>query len=802
MVYSAPGGIVLPARSTPRARADRARAGLLASMFLVLAASAALVGPFAGAHGTPASTGRPIYVNVTAAAGLGGFLHGGYTGNSDPEFLGPGPFFPEIIGPGACWLDADLDGDLDLYLVSGIHMRFPEKNAVQDPHSRLYINTGGSFAEASPATGTQLRGSYQGCAAADYDDDGDADLYVTAWGGGSLLRNDGGIFTNVTAAAGVDDRDCGDFRCWGSSVTWWDYDRDGCLDLFINHFGDYDDANPGPNGPEHAEGQKNRLFRSLCDGTFADRTDAAGMTRRANSWASIAADYDRDGWPDLYVANDGDESDYYTNDHDGTFTRRTNALADPQHGMGLAVGDHNHDGLWDIVKTNYVNEFNNVFRGTGSDWVDKGSEEPFTDALPNSGWATHWFDLNNDGHQDFMVVNGMTEATLYIPLREPMLLYENTGAGFQVVRDDLGDDLQQLLVGRGGAWADYDDDGDVDVLVTEAGEAPTHLYRADRTGGNFLNIDVVGTASTVPRDAPGTRIKVTAAGLEPQFQQKALGSGFLSSNDPRFHVGLGAAESAGVEVTWPDGSVQTFTGLRANRFVRLVQGDATVQVLRELPLVRILGPATGQRLESLAFEAQTTVDGASVASVVWAFGDGATATGASVTHAFTDVDRFVVSVTVTDTLGRAKTQAMAVLVTDALQASVEPAKPVFLPLERAAGAVVVRFSDGAPVRGAEVRMTIAYGTGIPALDALMVQMPRFVQDLAGYTTLEVQGTTGADGRFAYLAPYTFVSPAPAAPFQFNHPGRYTGHATGGARGSFFEAAEGTWQVGVVALPDP
>jgi enediyne biosynthesis protein E4 len=792
------------ASSLPARQRSRRWGASVLVVGLLLLGWGAWTGPV-GAHGTPPATGRPTFTNVTGPAGLDSYVHAGYLGDGDAQ-TGNQPLFTEIIGPGACWFDADGDGWLDLYLVNGVFQTDPSKNALYDIRSRLFLNDrDGTFTDATTPSGTGLVGTHMGCSAADYDNDGDADLYVTGWGGNTLLQNQGNaVFLNVTAAAGVRDRDCGDFQCWGSSATWLDADRDGCLDLYVDHFGDFDIDNPPiTNGPENAPGQKNRFFRNNCDGTFTDATDAAGLgVERKNSWGSIAADLDNDGDPDLWVANDGDTNDLYLNDGTGVFTRKAASVAnDPRHGMGAASGDIDHDGRWDLLNTNYVNEHNGFYRASGDDYADMSADDPFQDSLPWSGWAVHFFDMNNDGHQDIMVVNGMTEDIGIIPLDEPLLLFENRGdATFQIARDDVGADFREEFAGRGGAWADYDNDGDVDVIVMEAGENPAHLFRADRVGGNFLDLDLVGSAPGVTRDAVGARVRVDAPGMAPQFFEKQLGTGFLSSSDPRIHVGIGSAEQASVTITWPDGSVQAHAGLRANAFYRATQGQASPEVVRELPILRLSGPGQAQRLDPVTLTAQAELPGgATLVSVEWVFGDGGTAQGEQVTHGFTDVGTFVVSATATDSLGRQRTQAILVHVTDTLQAQVLPQHAVFLPTNQPVVDVHVRFSDGAPVRDAEVRLRAEYATGIAPLDQAIGMMPRFVRDLVGYVVLEMDGRTDASGKVTFTLPYTFPRPSPLAPVEFNHPGLYTATATGGARGSVFAPAQGAYTVGVVPL---
>jgi enediyne biosynthesis protein E4 len=746
--------------------------------------------------------GLPSFVNVTAAAGLGGFHHAGWLG--DGELLEGAPLWPEQAGPGACWLDADADGWLDLYLVNGLYLTAPGLNAERAPRSLLYRNQqDGTFADVTDVAGVGLARLGQGCAAADYDNDGFTDLYVTGWGGGVLFRNAGdGTFANVTSNAGVRDAQCGAQACWSTSASWLDYDRDGCLDLYVGHFIDWDPEDP----PDHnfpVPPQKNRLFHNACDGTFTDATDAAGVTHVRSTWATVAADLDGDGWPDLYVSNDGNTNNLYRNQHDGTFVDAASTVTDndARNSMGAAVADFDADGRLDIGTTNFVSQTNGIFRASGADYVDVGMDPPFDDALPMSGWALGWPDLDNDAWPDLMVMNSLPQAGGVEP-RQPMLAYRNLGSGaFEQVAPLLGADFQGIVAARGAAWGDYDNDGDVDVLAAEGGDAGTHLYRAIRVGGNFLTLDLRGIAPGVTRDAIGARVTVAGAGLPSQLQEKVAGDGFLSTSDPRLHFGLGGAAAADVTVRWPDGSTATYASVRANTFTRLVQGEPQPQTLRALPLLALDVPALARYGDAWTLEAAAEVGaGAGLASLQWDFGDGASAQGSMVEHAFQDVGALVVRATATDTLGRAKTTAARVHTWDDLTQEVAMDAPTFLPHEPATGRVAVRFSDGRPVAGAVVHLHVTYASSSPELDALMTAMPVFVREAMGYVDHDLEGVTGADGVFAFTVPFSIPSPSDFAPLQANHPGAYTATATSAARGSVAPPAATAYEVGAPPAP--
>ncbi len=736
--------------------------------------------------------GLPLYADVTQAAGLGGYLHAGYLG---PEGGLSDAYFPDIMGPGACWLDADGDGDLDVFIPNNRYMSQPERNQ-RDPRAALYINDGGRFTDMAATAGADLAGHYMGCSAADYDNDGDTDLYVTGYGGNTLLENDAGAFSDVTHVAGVRDAMCGEFACWSSSANWFDADADGCLDLFVGHFGDFDPNNPpGTNGPEYAPGQANSFFYGHCDGTFTEATQAAGLdAERSNTWASVAADLDGDGDLDLYVANDGDANDLYEGNGDGTFTRRARSAAnDVRHGMGAATADYDGDGRLDLAVTNFVGELNGIYRAVAADYVDEGATGDLEAARDWSGWAVHFLDANNDARPDLMVVNGMTERIPEFHLEEPLQLFFNDGGTFRQASHLLGEAFQQPLVGRGAAWADYDDDGDMDVLVGQAGENPVKLLQAQRTPGNFLTISLVG-GSGMNLDAIGATVTVTSPGNPDQKQVRTAGSGFLSSNDPRLHFGLGAARTADVTVTWPDGSQQGWLDVPANRFVRLTAGEPEPQVLAARPFVQVSGPALAQRLSPAEFTAHLEApDGAEIQSVSWDFGE-ATAAGSTATHRFTDVGQQVVYATITDTTGRQTTAAFAVTAWDDIHAHVDMVAGLFLPHENPRGVVHVAFSNGDPVSGAHVGLEARPQAIDPAAGDAAEALPYFMQELAGRVPLQVSGTTGADGTFRFVLPHTFKLQTGAGTLAFTHPGEYRVLADGSVRGQAVLAGASEYSV--------
>lgn len=744
----------------------------------------------------------PIYRNVTEEAGLGDFLHAGYLGPGN--LFDPKALFMEYTGPGACWLDFDGDGWLDLYLVNSRYLSDPEKND-RDPHSMLFRNDGdGTFTDVTQAADARTEGILQGCAAADYTNNGYPDLYITGWGGGHLLRNDGGAFTDVTEQAGVRNLDCGEYVCWGASAVWFDADLDGCLDLYVTNFTEYDIDDPPPvNGP--GPGQYNRFYQNNCDGTFTDRTLEVGLRDvKSDSWSAVAADLNNDGWPDIYVSNDGDENDVYFNNGDGTFTRDPdNDANDPFSGMGTAVADFDQDARHDLVTTNFISQTNGIYQSIGDGYWDIGANPPFDDADPYSGWAAHWFDMDNDGLLDLMVFNGMTSDEGVVEPKQPVLAYRNIDASgaFESTRGIMGPDIDGAWVARGGAWADYDNDGAVDFLLAETGEAPTHLFNAYGVGNRFINVDVRSFEPGVTRDAVGARVTVSAPGLSAQMQEKVAGTGYMSSSDPRLHFGLGEEPTADVTVQWPGGGEETFTDLRPNTFVRITQNEG-LEVLRVLPLVDLQGPEDPvQRMDSVVFEVDAEPDEArTIIGYEWHFGSGEPVPGGPVeTHAFDDVGLFTVRVTVTDSEGDRRSAWTQIVVEDDLQAEIVMDKDTFFLDEDPTGKVSVSFSDGDPVDDALVMILIERTTGVAELDELMGNLPVALKQLLGWVPIEIEGRTGPDGEFSFVVPENVEQLVGAVPNpNDHHPGLYRLIATGGARGSDFNATETVY--GVVVPP--
>ena len=519
------------------------------------------------------------FVDVTAEAGIN-FQH--INGAEGAYHL------PETLGAGGAFFDADNDGYLDIYLVNSGY--WDTSSSVKPALSALYHNDGdGTFTDITAMAGVGNRGNYgQGAACADYNNDGNVDLYVTNFGANVLYRNNGdGTFTDVTRTAGVGDPG------WSSSATFLDYNRDGHLDLFVVNYLVYSiDVPYLPCGegetqtychPSLFEGAPDRLYRNNGDGTFTDVSQETGVGGiggmfHGKGLGVVSADFNNDGASDLYVANDDTRNDFFYNNGDGTFSE-ISLLAGcaysfdgiAQAGMGVAADDYNGDGWLDIFVTNLSYETNALYRNNG--------DGTFTDVIYEShlgkesfhfvGFGTGFFDADNDGWRDIFIANGhiidnIEDTHDVLTYRQPNQLFRNRGDNtFQEISEDAGDYFQQAAVSRGALFGDYDNDGDVDLLVTQSNGPVTLLRNEGTTQHNWIRIKTVGIISS--RDGIGTRVILTAGG-HTQIQEVNPGSSYLSSHDARLHFGLGRYDTANrLEVRWQSGVVQVFENLPVNQ---------------------------------------------------------------------------------------------------------------------------------------------------------------------------------------------------------------------------------------------
>lgn len=550
----------------------------------------------AAAAAAPVRTAHPVsFRDVTRSAGIDWTYHNGGTGRH---------LFVETTGGGVAFLDYNRDGWPDLFAVQGGTLPGePEAADAKAWRNVLYRNNGdGTFTDVTSGSGLEGRTGYgQGVSAADYDNDGWTDLYVTAYGGNHLFRNQGnGTFTDVTRRAGV--ADVGVELPWPLSSAWGDFNRDGRLDLFVAHYVRWsprlDRTCPDSAGhpsycrPQVYEGSASRLYRANPDGTFTDVSATSGV--RALIGKSMGAtwlDYDVDGWPDLFVTNDTSPNFLLHNNRDGTFRDvaivagvAVGATGVPMSGMGIGVGDYDNDGLVDLFDVNFVSEPKGVWRNTGHGFEDRSFPSNMASSnLQFLGFGLELCDYDLDGHLDLVVGNGhvlddpstLGGGTTYAQSQQ---LFHNSGDGtFEEDLRSLGD-LVRPRVTRGLAVGDYDRDGDLDVVMV-AQNGPLQLFRNE--GGNhhhWLQLELEGVRGA--RDAVGARV-TGRAGAQSRTRWVSGGSSYCSSSARTLVFGLAdASQLEGVEVRWPGGRVQRLGTLGADQAYRLREGGAPVRIDR------------------------------------------------------------------------------------------------------------------------------------------------------------------------------------------------------------------------------
>ena len=521
-------------------------------------------------------------------------------------------YFPEIMGPGVVLVDSDNDGDLDVFLPQG-RLLGPgqglDKASIAAParfpfQGRLYrndltVHPDGTrtmrFTDATDESGIAAGEYGMGVAAGDIDNDGWVDLYLTNFGRNMLLRNLGnGRFADVSKQSGTD------YRGWSVSAAFVDYDRDGWLDLFVGNYLQYSVETDQPClsaagtrhycGPEHYRGEPDRLFRNQGNGRFVDVTETALIGRRAGAALGVVtADLNGDGWPDIYVANDGSENHLWTNQRNGAFTN-TALLAgaampvdgQPEASMGVDAGDFDNDGDDDLFMTELNGEGSNLFVNDGSGaFEDRGAASGLGPAsLAYTGFGTAWFDFDNDGWLDILSANGMvgalepraSAAFPYAPYAQRLLLFRNLRNGrFEEVGGRAGAVFESTAVGRGAAFGDIDNDGDVDVVVANDAGPVQLLVNSVGNRRHWIGLKLIG--NTAPRDMLGARVTVVTSDGRTLWRRARADGSYASSNDPRVLVGLGEAVGAvTVRVRWPTGGTEEWRDVSINRWVTLKEG--------------------------------------------------------------------------------------------------------------------------------------------------------------------------------------------------------------------------------------
>jgi hypothetical protein len=507
------------------------------------------------------------FVDVTRAAGID-FVHS----FGDAEFSN----LIEAVGGGAAWLDFDQDGWIDLYLVTGKYRKglSEGKRPKVEPRNRLYRNRGdGTFEDVTAQAGVACPGCFSmAVAIADYDNDGLPDIYVANHGPNVLYRNRGdGTFKDVTGKAAVGDPGC------SVGVAWLDLDRDGRLDLYVGNYIEFDaeydlyyepDGFPGPIA---YAGQPDRLYRNLGGGRFEEISARLGLSRPARAMSVAAGDYDGDGYTDVYVTNDATENFLLRNVQGTKFedvALRTgvafNGMGDQTASMAVDFGDYDNDGRLDIFVSD--NSLCSLYRNEGEGFSEVGPEAGIARSSAQFvGWGAFFFDFDNDGDLDIFKVN----SDLSRLFGQEDQLFENRGGGlFKDVSLRMGPYFREERMGRGAAFADYDNDGDADIVIVNI-DSGVVLLRND--GGNrnhALALRLVGRSSN--RDGVGAMVRVTAGGAV-QTAEKRSTRGYLSQSDPRMLFGIGLHTTADlIEVRWPSGKIQQLKDIAA-------QGTLTIE---------------------------------------------------------------------------------------------------------------------------------------------------------------------------------------------------------------------------------
>jgi len=534
----------------------------------------------------------PRYVDVAKEAGL--LAKTVLVGHENKDFL------LSTTGAGIALFDYDNDGWLDIFVVNGWGLiDFPKG---EEPTNHLYRNNrDGTFTDVTEKAGLMRHGWGQGVCVGDYDNDGNLDLFVTYFGKNVLYHNNGnGTFTDVTREAGLLQEE----ERWNTGAAFVDYNRDGHLDLFVSNYVDYQygltlyDSNPALVGQQSPvlygvaglKGTKNFLYRNNHDGTFTDVSNAAGITKADPTFgfSPCVGDYDNDGWPDIYVADDSTPSLLFMNNRDGTF-RESGMLAGvaydangrTQGGMGADAADFDGDGQLDIIKTNFSDETPSLYRNEGKGFfADVTVPAGLGGETTSVKWGTGFFDLDDDGRPDILIVSGSiyapglgTHHTLPKTDSKLILLRNLDGSRFANISDQAGPAFAQSRCSRGAAFGDIFNTGRTDIVINNLNDHPSLLRNQSPPPNSWLLVKLIGTRTN--RAAIGSRVIVDANNRR-QAQEVRSGGSFCSQNDLRLHFGLGSAKDARLQVRWLGGAEENFERVAANRLVVIQEGKGII----------------------------------------------------------------------------------------------------------------------------------------------------------------------------------------------------------------------------------